>query len=139
MRTKTKVFLALSILGAAAGITAVLFLRDVLTALWSGIIMGAGFGLFGFGVAKFAFSRWEEKDPEIMRINEVELNDERNVAIRRRAKAVSGDILQWLVMAGAWVTIIMGAKLWITLLLIGVFILKTAVELLFIAYYQRKM
>ncbi len=139
MRTKTKVFLALSILGAAAGITAVLFLRDVLTALWSGIIMGAGFGLFGFGVAKFAFSRWEEKDPEIMRINEVEINDERNVAIRRRAKAVSGDILQWLVMAGAWVTIIMGAKLWITLLLIGVFILKTAVELLFIAYYQRKM
>lgn len=139
MRTKTKVFLALSILGAAAGITAVLFLRGVLTALWSGIIMGAGFGLFGFGVAKFAFSRWEEKDPEIMRINEIEANDERNVAIRRRAKAASGDILQWLVMAGAWVTIIVGAKLWITLLLIGVFILKTAVELLFIAYYQRKM
>ena len=67
------------------------------------------------------------------------MNDERNVAIRRRAKAASGDILQWLVMAGAWVTIIAGTKLWITLVLIGVFLLKTVIELALMAYYRGKM
>lgn len=139
MRTKTKVYLALAIFGIVLGIAARVFLSGVLTALWSGVFLGAGFGLFGFGGANFALCLWEEKNPEIMRVNEVELNDERNVAIRRRAKAASGDILQWLVMAGAWVTIIAGTKLWITLVLIGVFLLKTVIELALMAYYRGKM
>ena len=57
--------------------------------------------------------------------------------------AAQGDVykrqLQWLVMAGAWVTIIAGTKLWITLVLIGVFLLKTVIELALMAYYRGKM
>ena len=42
-------------------------------------------------------------------------------------------------MAGAWVAIFLDAPLWITLSLVGVFLLKTVVDFVFIAYYQRKM
>lgn len=39
-----------------------------------------------------------------MKQEEIEANDERNVAIRRRAQAVAGEVLQWSVMAAAWIS-----------------------------------
>lgn len=37
-----------------------------------------------------------------MKINEIEEKDERNQLIRSKAQAISGEILHWLLMAGAW-------------------------------------
>lgn len=64
-----------------------------------------------------------------MRQAEIEAKDERNVAIRRRAQAVSGEVLQWAVMAAAWLAIGLGAPLWVTLAAVGVFLAKSVLEL----------
>ena len=74
-----------------------------------------------------------------MRRNEIEANDERNVAIRRRAQAVSGEVLQWGVLAAAWLSVGLGAPLWITLAAIGVFVGKSVLELCLMARYQKQM
>ena len=74
-----------------------------------------------------------------MRQAEIEANDERNVAIRRRAQAVSGEVLQWGVMAAAWLSIGLGAPLWVTLAAVGVFLAKSVLELCLMARYQREM
>lgn len=40
-----------------------------------------------------------------MKLNEIEEKDERNQLIRNKAQAISGEILHWLLIAGAWVCI----------------------------------
>ena len=80
-----------------------------------------------------------EKDPVRMRRDEIEANDERTVAIRRRAQAVSGEVLQWCIMAAAWLSIGLGAPLWITLAAVGVFLAKSVLELCLMVRYQREM
>ena len=42
-------------------------------------------------------------------------------------------------MAGAWIAIFFDAPLWITLAFVGVFLLKTALDIVFTAYYQKRM
>lgn len=74
-----------------------------------------------------------------MKINEIEEKDERNQLIRSKAQAISGEILHWLLMAGAWVCIFFDAPLWIVLTLVGAFLLKTILDFILMAYYQRKM
>lgn len=68
-----------------------------------GMLTGVGMGLFGFGFSQFKMRRWEEKDPQQMRKAEIEANDERNVPSAAGAQAVSGEVLQWTVLAAAWV------------------------------------
>ena len=61
------------------------------------------------------------------------------MAIRRRAKALAGDVLQWAVMAAAWVSIGFGAPLWVTLAAVVVFVLKSVLEVYLVVRYQREM
>ena len=61
------------------------------------------------------------------------------MAIRRRAKALAGDVLQWAVMAAAWVSIGFGAPLWVTLAAAVVFVLKSVLEVYLVVRYQREM
>lgn len=142
IKTKQKLYLALGILGllclgSAAG--ARIFMPGFLNNMQAAAAIGIGAGLFGFGLAKWWVERWNEKNPELMKQNEIEIQDERNQMIRNKAQAVSGEVLRWLVMAGAWVSIFFGAPLWVTLAFVGVFLLKTFLDLALVAYYQRKM
>ena len=104
-----------------------------------GMFMGAGCGLMGFGGSQVLMRHREKRDPAVMRQAEIEAKDERNVAIRRRAQAVSGEGLQWAVMAAAWLAIGLGAPLWVTLAAVGVFLAKSVLELYLMARYQREM
>ncbi len=105
----------------------------------SGMLVGMGSGAASLGFANWMILHWEKKDPQQMRQNEIEANDERNVAIRRRAQAVSGEVLQWGVIAAAWLSIGLGAPLWITLAAVGVFVGKSVLELCLMARYQKQM
>ena len=104
-----------------------------------GIICGLGSMMFGLGFARFYIGRFEEKNPEEMRQNEIETKDERNRAIRCRAQAASGLVLQWSVMAIAWIAILFDAPLWVTLLCVGIFCGKILLEVVLMGYYQRRM
>ncbi len=138
MRVKTKLFLLLGVVGGIILVLALIFNRQ-LPDLVQGCMSGIGSAMFGLGIAKYAFGRYEEKNPQQMRQDEIEAKDERNVAIRYRAQAVSGLVLQWMAIGIAWILILADGPLWITLTAVGIFVGKTVLDSVLMEYYQRKM
>ena len=114
-------------------------LRDRLPDAAGGAMIGVSSGLAAMGFSNLLLLRQAERDPRLARQTEIEEKDERNTAIRRRAKAVSGEVLQWAVMAAAWLTIALGAPLWVTLTAAGAFAGKSVLEWCLIARYQQQM
>ena len=138
-KTKQTLYLILGILGLVLAAVAKFLPAQVWNKAQIGAVIGVGAGLFSFGLVKWWVERWNEKNPELVKQNEIERKDERNQLIRSKAQALSGEILHWLLMGGAWAAIILDAPLWVTLAFVGVFLLKTVLDLAFIAYYQRRM
>ena len=138
-KTKQTLYLILGILGLVLAAVAKFLPAQVWNKAQIGAVIGVGAGLFSFGLVKWWVERWNEKNPEIVKQNEIERKDERNQLIRSKAQALSGEVLHWLLMGGAWAAIILDAPLWATLAFVGVFLLKTVLDLAFIAYYQRRM
>lgn len=138
-KTKQTLYLILGILGLVLAAVAKFLPAQVWNKTQIGAVIGVGAGLFSFGLVKWWVERWNEKNPEIVKQNEIERKDERNQLIRSKAQALSGEVLHWLLMGGAWAAILLDAPLWVTLAFVGVFLLKTVLDLAFIAYYQRRM
>ena len=105
----------------------------------SGLLLGIGAGVFGANIAKLFSISLEKKNPDIIKENEIELKDERNVLIRQRAKAKSADIMQWLIMLIAYLTIFVNAPLWITLLTVGIFVLYNIIQIYYINKFNKEM
>lgn len=137
MKGKKTLYLGLNLAGLCL-VLAALILRDIPDSV-GGALVGSGSGLAAMGLAQLLTLRACQKDPAQARKKEIEVHDERNVAIRRRAKALSGDALQWAVIAAAWVSIGFGAPLWVTMAAVVVFVLKSVLEVCLIVRYQREM
>ena len=105
----------------------------------SGLLLGTGAGVFGACIAKLYFINFEKKNPDIVKENEIEFKDERNVLIRQRAKAKSADIMQWLIMLTAYLTILVNAPLWITLITVGIFVLYNIIQIYYINKLNKEM
>ena len=104
-----------------------------------GMLCGIGSGLLAMSGSTLLNLRHEAKHPEMARQHDIEQKDERNVAIRNRAKAVSGEALQWSVLAAAWLSIGLDAPLWVPLAATGVFVAKSILELYLMVRYEREM
>ena len=105
----------------------------------SGILLGTGAGVLGANIAKLYFINLEKKNPDIVKENEIELKDERNILIRQRAKAKSADITQWLIMLIAYLEIFVNAPLWIILVTIGIFVLYNIIQIYYINKFNKEM
>ena len=105
----------------------------------SGILLGTGAGDFGANIAKLYFISLEKKNPDIIKENEIELKDERNVLILQKAKAKSADITQWLIMLVAYLEILVNAPLWITLVTIGIFVLYNIIQIYYVNKFNKEM
>lgn len=105
----------------------------------AGILLGTGAGVIGASIARLYFIRLEKKNPDIIKQNEIELKDERNVLIREKAKAKSADIMQWLIMIIAYITIFVNAPLWMTLLAIGIFVLYIIIQIYYINKFNKEI
>ncbi|MBP3928340.1 MAG: hypothetical protein J6D47_02070 [Peptostreptococcaceae bacterium] len=105
----------------------------------SGILLGTGAGVLGANIAKLYFISLEKKNPDMIKENEIELQDERNVLIRQRAKAKSADITQWLIMIIAYLEIFVNAPLWIILLTVGIFVLYNIIQIYYINKFNKEM
>ena len=138
-RTITKFYLVIAIIGILLAAAAKFLLDGVWTNTQTGAAIGVGAGLFGFGISKFMVGRWEDNNPELFKQKTIEEKDERNQMIRNKAQAISGEVIHWALMAGAWIAIFFDASLWITLAFVGVFLLKTVLDIVFTAYYQKRM
>ncbi|MFQ7111955.1 MAG: hypothetical protein ACLRP9_10240 [Anaerovoracaceae bacterium] len=138
-KVKTRLYLVIGIVGIAFALAARFLLQDYLSDSQSGAMIGIGVGLFGYGIAKWCVGLWGAKNPDLMKLNEIEVKDERNQLIRSKAQAISGEILHWLLIAGAWICIFIDAPIWVVLVLVGVFLLKTIIDFILMAYYRHKM
>ena len=105
----------------------------------SGILLGTGAGAIGASIAKLYSINLEKKNPDMIKENEIELQDERNVLIRQRAKAKSADITQWLIMVIAYLEIFVNAPLWIILLTVGIFVLYNIIQIYYINKFNKEM
>lgn len=105
----------------------------------SGVLIGLGAGLVGLSVSNLLRIRLEQKNPKIAKQNEIEFQDERNTMIRYKSKAKAGDISQWLILCISFVTILARMKLWLTLSIIGIFLLQSVIELYYASKYSKQM
>ena len=105
----------------------------------SGILLGTGAGVIGASIAKLYTINLEKKNPDMIKENEIEVKDERNVIIRQRAKAKSADITQWLIMVLAYLEIFVNAPLWIILLTVGIFVLYNIIQIYYINKFNKEM
>ena len=105
----------------------------------SGILLGTGAGAIGASIAKLYTINLEKKNPDMIKENEIELQDERNVLIRQRAKAKSADITQWLIMVIAYLEIFVNAPLWIILLTVGIFVLYNIIQIYYVNKFNKEM
>ncbi len=105
----------------------------------SGVLIGIGSALLGTGIAKLWMQNFEEKNPDIMKENEIEFKDERNTLIRYRAKAQAGDIIQWFIIGIVYLLVIIDAPLWAILAPEAVFILYHILGIYYMNKYQKEM
>ena len=105
----------------------------------SGILLGTGAGVIGASIAKLYSINLEKKNPDMIKENEIELKDERNILILQRAKAKSADITQWLIMIIAYLEIFVNAPLWIILLTVGIFVLYNIIQIYYINKFNNEM
>lgn len=139
MKRKMQFYLALIGIGLSLALLALVLQHFHAPDSLGGMLMGSGSGLAAMGLAQLLSLRQEQKDPALRKQNEIARTDDRNVAIRNRAKALSGDMLQWFLMAVAWVSIGFGSPLWMPLAAITVFVLKSVLDVCLIVRYQREM
>lgn len=138
MLKKKSFYITGIIIGICLVVIGVLLRGEEMKAL-SGVALGIGAGAIGSCLVNLIMKRMEEKKPNIKKQNEIEYMDERNTVIRYRAKAKSVDIIQWFIVGIAYVTILIGAPLWVTAVTIGVYLLHNILTLLLINKYQKEM
>ena len=129
----------LMITGTALLVLGLLLGDRALSDAMGGMLVGVGSGLMAMGVSQLLTARYDARHPQQARQSAIEQRDERNVAIRRRAQAAADEALQWAVMAAAWISVGLGAPLWLTLTAVGVFVAKSVLELALMVRYQREM
>lgn len=105
----------------------------------SGICIGIGAVTFSLSINKLYRLSYEKEFPEMVRKEQIEMADERNVQIRSLAKAKTSDISRWLLIVLAWVNFLFRGSLWITLALTGIFVLFYILDGYYIGKYQTKM
>lgn len=138
MKKKSLFYLIMGIFGIAL-IVAAFILDNRVPKTVDGTLMGVGTALTGLSISRWRFFQMEKKNPMKWKQYGVESNDERNVVIRLKAQAVAGVVLQWTVMAAAWVAIFLDAPLWVILTIVGLFLFKTILEICLMARYQKEM
>ena len=139
MKGKKTLYIALIIVGLCLAGASLISWRLDLPGSVGGTLMGSGSGMAAIGLTQLLMLRLETKDPAQARRKEIEVNDERNVAIRRRAKALSRDALQRAVIAASWVSLGFDAPLWVTLAAIAAFVSKSVLEVYLVLRYQQEM
>ncbi|SET30646.1 hypothetical protein [Paenibacillus sp. NFR01] len=138
MKRSKAFYIALLIIGVCA-ISASFFIQgDDLKPL-SGTFIGIGASSVGFSISKLLMLRAVRRNPKLEKQASIDYHDERNTIIRNQAKAKAGDFTQWLIMAVAYITILISAPLWVTLAVVIVFLIYHFMSSYLIFKYQKNM
>lgn len=137
MKKQTQAILLLIL--ALGMLAAALLLHDIVPKTVGGVLIGAGGGLLGAAVSMLAHARLRARNPELKRQEDIEAKDERNRLIRWRAQALAGSIVQWLVLALAYVMILLDLPLWLTLVTVLIFLSHAVISAALSVRYQKEM
>lgn len=136
---KKKSFYIITLILGVCFIGASFFFKGEEVKAVSGILIGVGAGLFGMSIANLIMKRLEQNKPEIIKQNEIEFKDERNTLIRNKSKAKAADITQWFIMGIAYLTILISTPIWVTLIVVAVFLIYHLLGVYFMNKYQKEM
>lgn len=91
------------------------------------------------GAVNLYIARYDKKHPDETKRKIIENNDERNTVIRNKAKAKAGDITQWLLIALAYLSILADSPIWVTLVIVVVFLMYSFLFIFYMSKYQKEM
>lgn len=115
------------------------FVQDEAFKTLSGIGIGLGSGLLGLSIAQLYMIRYERKNPEEVKRNQVEFADERSVMIRDKAKAKAGDVTSWCILGVAWINILVDGAIWITIVCCALSALHVGLGLYLMTKYDKEL
>lgn len=136
-----KVFLySILLLAGVALIAAALFLRLAeLPKPVGGFLIGLGGMSVGLSLSKLLTLRIIAKNPDVGRQMKIEEKDERNIALRNRAKAMGFDAMGVIFGLIMMIYILLNADLSIILILVGGYLLVYFIQMYFLAKYSKEM
>lgn len=137
MLKKPSYYWAFAALGAA--LLAAGFLLPQLSKAWQGALLGVGAGLLAGNIANLISKYRLTRDPKAEAQEKVDWNDERNAAIRQRARAQAGRATPWLVIFLAYLMILSDAPLWLILSAVLVFLFYHVYALALELRYQKTL
>lgn len=104
---------------------------------WPAMLRSAGTFLLVYGIGDAIGMK---ADPARQRRERIEYSDERNIAIWNRAGAVSGKVLQWVILVASWAAVgFWGIPIRVFWTALGLCIVKSLLELLLVLRYQKDM
>lgn len=103
------------------------------------ICIGFGAGIFGGNLGIAIRKNILKREPRIAREIQIELNDERNVAILSKAKAKAYDIMQIVFASLIIVFALMKVELYVILAFIAAYLFITFSMLYYLDKYQKEM
>ncbi|MFG6366384.1 hypothetical protein [Schaedlerella sp.] len=105
-----------------------------------GVFLFGGSILDSLSINRISRISYEREFPDLVEKEKIEYRDERNAAIRNRAKAKSADIIQWCILfMAALIFLVSDCPIWIVFVLVGLYFLKSGIEWYYTNKYQKEM
>lgn len=138
MKKKLVLFGLLLLAGLGLVITGGLIGGEAYKAL-SGVCIGVGAGLCGLSIAKLITAVILLRSPEQQRRRQVEENDERNTAIRDKAKGKGFDAMSVIYGVAMLICVLLDAGLAVILVMVAAYLAVYTVQLYYLSRYFKEM
>lgn len=105
----------------------------------SGMMLGLGAGLIGAAIAQLATIRIYIKNPRLLHKKTIEVTDERNTTIRKRAKSKVYDIFNLVFPVMIFGLVFANVSFVITGILLGIYGFRTILLIVYLIKYNKEM
>lgn len=138
MKNKMLLYVLLAVAGIIIAIAGFV-LKGASAENLSGILMGVGAGIFGGSAAMVISTAIEKKYPEVKRKKDIEVNDERNISVRNKAKAQTHNVMTQILYFVTAGLAIANVDMVIILSMVGAILLQTVLYIVFFNHYNKVM
>lgn len=133
--TRSVIFILLGAVLLAIGFFAV---GDNLKSV-SGFCIGIGLALIVMNIMNLILNHYYKKHPAVKKQSDIELKDERTVAITNQAKAKAFDIMLKILFVIPFIMILFDLPLWMMLSTIALYVFGLSVQMYFAVRYHKEM
>ncbi|MFA9380686.1 MAG: DUF6442 family protein [Acetanaerobacterium sp.] len=105
----------------------------------SGVCIGAGAGLFGVSAGQIISLLITQRNPEMMKRQQVEENDERNALIRDKAKGKGFDAMSVIFGIAMLTCVLLDADIAVILVMVAAYLGAHGVSFYYLVRYSKEM